>query len=185
MEAQYVCPGIIYSNETQKPLARATVFLENLSDGKKDSVITDATGHYDFLVKPNKQYHIRAIREGFPGQMIKMNTHGLFQGNLLNDFVLEEEFIDKVVIQFDYDQYAIRPDELPELDEVLKVLKRRPNSRIHIGAYADSKGTTEYNQRLSDNRGPYGAALAGGQGNSGIPDSNYRLWGNPPREPMQ
>ncbi|HNP76824.1 MAG: OmpA family protein [Cyclobacteriaceae bacterium] len=144
--------GIIYSNETQKPLARATVFLENLSDGKKDSVITDATGHYDFLVKPNKQYHIRAIREGFLGQMIKMNTHGLFQGNLLNDFVLEEEFIDKVVIQFDYDQYAIRPDELPELDEVLKVLKRRPNSRIHIGAYADSKGTTEYNQRLSDNR---------------------------------
>ncbi|HQQ97378.1 MAG TPA: carboxypeptidase regulatory-like domain-containing protein [Cyclobacteriaceae bacterium] len=144
--------GIVYSNETQKPLARATVFLENLTDGTKDSVVTDLTGHYDFLVKPNKQYHIRAIREGFLPQMIKMNTHGLFHGNLLNDFVLEEEFIDKVVIQFDYDQFAIRQDELPELDEVLKVLKRRPNSRIHIGAYADSKGTTEYNQRLSDNR---------------------------------
>ncbi|MBS1542729.1 MAG: OmpA family protein [Bacteroidetes bacterium] len=144
--------GFVYSNESQGRLQNATVILENLTDNRKDSLITNETDPYNFLVEPNKKYRIIAHKEGFLPLEIHMNTQGLYHGDLLNDFLLEEEFIDKVVIQFDYDKSHIRETETGKLDELYRILRKRPHAVIHISAFADTQGTREYNQGLSDRR---------------------------------
>lgn len=144
--------GVVYSNESQGRLQGAVVILENLTDGRKDSIITNTSDPYNFLVEPNKKYKIIARKEGYLPQQLLLNTQGLFHGDLLNDFVLEEEFIDKVVIQFDYDKSHIRSGETPKLEELYHILKTRPHAMVHISAFADAQGTKEYNQGLSDRR---------------------------------
>jgi outer membrane protein OmpA-like peptidoglycan-associated protein/tetratricopeptide (TPR) repeat protein len=144
--------GLIYSNESQDKLAKVVVTLENLTDGTIDSVITNTTGAYDFKVEPNKKYHITATKPGFLGKDFHLNTTGLLSGNLLNDILLEEEFIDKVIIQFEFDKALILNEEKPKFDEALKFLHRRPKATLKVSAFADSHGTKEYNQSLSDRR---------------------------------
>ncbi len=152
LEHALVAKGIIYSNESQSPLQNATVVLQNLTDGVADSIITDLTGAYSFMVEPGKKYNIRAHEPRFIPQEIRLNTKGLYRGNLLNDIVLEEEFLDKVVIQFNFDDDRLRDSELPKFEKLKKHLKRRPNLTLLISAFADSHGTREYNQGLSDRR---------------------------------
>ncbi len=144
--------GIVYSNESQKPLPNAWVTLHNVTDGTIDSLETDQTGAYSFLVEPNKKFQIQALKESFLPEEVDLNTKGIYHGNLLNDMLLEEKFLDKVVIQFDFDKADIRDSEIVKLETLHKDLRKRKLSRLHIGAYADSHGTNEYNQDLSDRR---------------------------------
>lgn len=144
--------GTVYSNETQTILQGVILTLENLTDGKKDSVVTNPTGAYNFLVIPNKKYRIRAHKEGFIPREFELNTNNLRNGDLLNDLVLEEVFMEKVVLQFDFDKWEIKTEFNPQLANLAKIVKRNPKSHIHIGAYADAHGTHEYNQALSDKR---------------------------------
>lgn len=144
--------GTVYSNETQDKLQDVILTLENLTDGGVDSLITNLTGAYNFLVMPNKKYRIRAQKEGFIPREFELNTTSLRNGDLLNDFVLEEVFMEKVVVQFDFDKWEIKGEYNPQLENLARILKRNTRSHIHIGAYADAHGTFEYNQMLSDKR---------------------------------
>jgi outer membrane protein OmpA-like peptidoglycan-associated protein len=144
--------GIIYSNESQSELKGATVILTDLQTGKQDSVVTDSTGIYRFLLQPGKNYKIGTSHHGFLPRELEINTHKIFDGNLLNDLVLEEVYIDKVVVQFEFDESDILDTELGKLDRMYKDLVRRPKTKLHISAFADSQGTHEHNQGLSDRR---------------------------------
>jgi outer membrane protein OmpA-like peptidoglycan-associated protein len=144
--------GSVYSNETQAKLPDVTVLIENISDGVVDSITTNATGAYHFLLKPNKKYSIKARKPGFIPRHFELSTAGITNGDLINDFLLEEEFMEKVVIQFDFDKWNLKSSHSAELEEIARIMKRNPKSHIHIGAYADSHGTVEYNLALSNKR---------------------------------
>jgi OmpA-OmpF porin, OOP family len=53
---------------------------------------------------------------------------------------------------FDFDKWDLRPESFVELDRVVKLLKENPKIEIEMSAHTDSKGSDEYNFRLSDNR---------------------------------
>ena len=144
--------GIVYNNESQRPLQEASVKLYNVTDNTIDSLQTDQTGGYMFLVKPNKKYRIVAGKDTFLPIEVDLNTKGIFRGNLLNDIVLEEKFLDKIVIQFDFDKAEIKDSEIQKLETLHRDLGKRKLSKLHISAFADSHGTHEYNQDLSDRR---------------------------------
>ena len=144
--------GFIFSNETQNKLIDAIVTLENITDGVVDSIVTSPMGEYNFMVVPNKNYKIRAQKEGFIPKEFELNTAGLTKGNLLNDILLEEVFMEKVVLQFDFDKWEIKKEFYLQLETLAKILNGKNKSHIHIGAYADAQGTHAYNQALSDKR---------------------------------
>lgn len=143
--------GKIYSNETQEFIRGATVLLEDLSDNKIDSVLSE-NGEYSFLVRPNRKYRIEVHKGGFIPNGFNLNTKDLYKGDLLNDIVLEEMYIEKEVIQFDFNKYNVRPESFASLDHILRTLKKFRKATLNIGAYADARGTREYNQQLSDKR---------------------------------
>lgn len=144
--------GLIFSHETQAVIKGATVTIENLDDGTKDSLVTNEDGAYSTMVLPNMKYRIEAKNTEFLTNGYTLNTANIYHGSLLNDIILEEEFLDKAIIFFEFDESKFSAEPHPELGEILKTLKRFPESTLSITAHADARGTAEYNQSLSDRR---------------------------------
>ena len=55
-------------------------------------------------------------------------------------------------IFFDFDKATLRKTSNVELRHILRFLNKYPNIVVEISGYTDSKGTLEYNQKLSDER---------------------------------
>lgn len=144
--------GFVYSNELQSTLPDATVVIENLTTGAIDSINVGKQAFYKFLVLPNTRYRITARKAGHIANGFNLNTDGLYRANLVNDILLEETFLEKLEVLFDFDEAIIKPEFNKTLDRFVRDLKRQPSARVNIGAHADSKGTHEYNLELSGKR---------------------------------
>ncbi|MBI1818470.1 MAG: OmpA family protein [Deltaproteobacteria bacterium] len=55
-------------------------------------------------------------------------------------------------VNFDFDKSVIRADGKPVLDEAIATLKKEGGVAVISEGYTDSKGTDEYNQKLSERR---------------------------------
>lgn len=55
-------------------------------------------------------------------------------------------------INWDYNKYDIRPDAIPYLNYVVKLLKDNPDLRIEISSHCDSRGSDTFNDALSQKR---------------------------------
>ena len=144
--------GKVYSNETQSILPGASVKIDDLTDGTSEVVVIDSLGEYVFKLEPNKKYQISSFKKGHLDKKFSLNTRDIFRGDLLNDFLLEEIFEEKAVVQFDFDKSALKSEAIDLLRPLLKTLNRKKESTLNIGAHADSYGTHQYNQRLSERR---------------------------------
>ena len=67
-------------------------------------------------------------------------------------------------VNFDFDKSDIRPDSRPVLDEAVATLRENPEIRVSIQGHTDSRGTEEYNLKLSERRANavYRYLVAGG-----------------------
>ncbi len=144
--------GTVYSNETQSILTGATVHVENLTEGTEQMTTVNSSGQYSFLLKPNSQYRISASKDGFVKSGFNLNTKDIFKGDLINDLLLEEIFMEKTLVQFDFDKAQLKNEAIEVLQPIIKALQRNKNTTLFIGAHADSYGTTAYNKQLSDRR---------------------------------
>jgi outer membrane protein OmpA-like peptidoglycan-associated protein len=144
--------GRIFSNETQSLLKDVIVLRRDMGTNQADTVVVSEKGEYVFLVLPNQKYRIEAQKEGFITNGFNLNTHNLYDGELLNDIVLEEVYIEKSEPLFDLNKSHIRPEAFSSLDKVVRTLKKYPTTTLNIGAHADSRGSKEYNKKLSAKR---------------------------------
>jgi OOP family OmpA-OmpF porin len=55
-------------------------------------------------------------------------------------------------VKFDFNKSNIKPEYYGELDKVATVLNNNPGLTVEIQGHTDSKGTVEYNQKLSERR---------------------------------
>jgi peptidoglycan-associated lipoprotein len=56
------------------------------------------------------------------------------------------------MINFDYDQAAVRPADQETLDRKAAILNANPNVRLRISGHADERGSDEYNLALANRR---------------------------------
>ena len=73
-------------------------------------------------------------------------------GELRNDFILEEEFEEKGVVLFDYNDDQLKGEFQQETDKILQALQNNTSLVLIISAHADSRGSEEYNLKLSQRR---------------------------------
>lgn len=70
--------------------------------------------------------------------------------------VLEPVFKNKEVVLenifYDYDQWVIREDAKPSLNNLSNIMKTNPAIRIQLSSHTDCRGTDEYNMDLSQKR---------------------------------
>ncbi len=56
------------------------------------------------------------------------------------------------MINFDYDQAAVRPADQETLDRKAAILNSNPNVKLRISGHADERGSDEYNLALANRR---------------------------------
>jgi outer membrane protein OmpA-like peptidoglycan-associated protein len=144
--------GKIYSNETHQVVPSVTMTITNFTENKIDTIKLDASGEYAVNLLSDHKYKIEASKDGYITNGFELNTQNVKRDTLLNDIVLEETYVDKVIIHFDYAKNTIRADSRMELDKIIRNLKKYKETTVQISAHADSRGPKPYNQTLSDNR---------------------------------
>lgn len=152
--------GNVYNAKTKQPLS-ASLIYETLPDGvEAGNGVSDPTdGAFKIVLPYDKNYSIRASADKFFAISENLNLDSMVKAGfkeIHKDLYLVPIEIGQVVrlnnVFFDFDKWDLRPESNVELDRVVKLLKENPAIEIEMSAHTDSKGTDEYNFKLSDNR---------------------------------
>ncbi|MES2141125.1 MAG: OmpA family protein [Bacteroidota bacterium] len=158
-EAQLtILKGVITDALTQKPL-EATI---EIIDNQKNEVIASftsnsASGNYLVSLPAGKNYGIAVKKENylFHSENFDIPMTAAFQ-EVVKDVALKNVAVgSKIILKnifFDYGKSTIRPESTNELERLTKLLNDVPSLKIEISGYTDSKGSAEFNQKLSESR---------------------------------
>lgn len=152
--------GNVYNQKTKEPLS-ASLLYETLPDGVEvgNAVSSELDGSFKIVLPYDKNYSIRATADKFFAVSENLNLDSLVKAGykeIHKDLYLVPIEIGSVVrlnnVFFDFDKWDLRPESFLELDRVVKLLKENPAIEIEMSAHTDSRGSDEYNFKLSDNR---------------------------------
>lgn len=151
-----VIRGLVMEEKTKLPVPRATVTLINSITGEEKIIVTDASGLYKYNICPEVEYIIKAEKDGYEGDMVNFNTRGMEpKAEVVQNLILKGPPINAVEfynIYFDFDRWNIRRNASPDVSKMYEILSLSKDLRVEIGAHTDSRGTNEYNDRLSERR---------------------------------
>jgi len=153
-----ILKGTITDAKTQKPL-EATI---ELIDNTKNQVIAtfksnSATGKYTVMLPSGKNYGIavKATDYLFHSENFDIPQATGYQ-EIIKDIALQSISVgSKIVLKnifFDFDKSTLRPESTNELERLTKLLNDVPTLKIEISSHTDSKGSDDYNMRLSQSR---------------------------------
>lgn len=158
----------IYDNPTdpnsrvlgRKPLPGSEVAIR--FNKNKESVTVGEDGMFRLELEENTDYDFLASQPGYLSNEAAFSTVGIGRdpANPVQTFeieiVLAKIFLDKEItlenIYYDFDKWDIREDARPTLDELARNLELNPGIRIQLGSHTDCRGTTRYNEDLSQKR---------------------------------
>ena len=156
----YICSqkieGIAKDSISNEILKDVSMKLINKTGKVIEEVKTNEKGEYSFNVDCDKKYTVVASIPDFKEQHQDLIT--TIENDKLNsvDFYLESLIRgNQIVINpifFDYDKWNIRTDAEYELENIVDVLRMKPNMVIKIESHTDSRGKDSYNLKLSDRR---------------------------------
>jgi outer membrane protein OmpA-like peptidoglycan-associated protein len=148
--------GVVYDKTTRVPIPHSIVILSRISN--EDQIkLTDSSGRYKFDLTENMDFKLTAEKDGYLSDIENRTTKGLTTSQTIKqDFFLQNFQLNKAIrienIYYDFDKYNIRPDAAVELNKLIKILKDNPTIKIELGSHTDSRGSDEYNMRLSQLR---------------------------------
>lgn len=152
--------GNVYNAKNHKPLS-ASLIYETLPDGKEagNGISSAMDGSFKMILPYDKNYSIRATADKFFAISENLNLDSLVKAGykiIHKDLYLVPIEIGQVVrlnnVFFDFDKWDLRPESFVELDRVVKLLRENPSIEIEMSAHTDSRGSDDYNFKLSDNR---------------------------------
>ncbi len=155
-----VFKGVIKDCETGKPISASI----EVTDNQKNEVIASynsnsQTGKYLISLPSGKNYGININAEGylFSSQSFDLTSDSLSVYNeVVKDVCLNKiEVGTKVVLKnifFDFNKSSLRSESIAELNRLKRILDDNPSMKIEIGGHTDSKGSAEYNKKLSNDR---------------------------------
>jgi outer membrane protein OmpA-like peptidoglycan-associated protein len=152
--------GNVYNSKTKEPVSASLVY-ETLPDGVSagNAISNPTDGAFKIVLPYDKNYSIRATADHFFAQSENLNLDSLVKAGykeIHKDLYLVPIEIGQVVrlnnVFFDFDKWSLRPESFIELDRVVKLLSENPAIEIEMSAHTDSRGSDDYNYKLSDNR---------------------------------
>jgi len=152
---------ITYGREGLKQLAtNATIALYEANSNDQISFIQAANGNYFFDLEKEKQYRLVAKRDGANDVEQTFNTLNIsesdtFVFNLNFEEQIPENFIGVklATVFWDYDKFQLTKNAPDSLAKVVQFMTEHPNHVVEVGSHTDSKGSDDYNLKLSERRG--------------------------------
>lgn len=153
--------GSVKDVTTNEPVPNAIVAL--LDDNNKQIVHleTDEDGHYEINIDRDTDYIISIKKEDYINDTRHVTSKGV--ENKITDITADfnlNRVIKEVIpitelypIHFDFNKFDIRRDGTVELDRIVNLMMNvYPSMVIKIESHTDSRGASEYNDKLSLDR---------------------------------
>ncbi len=146
--------NVIVSNEKEKPLEGEIVSFISSKDKKVYKGHTKSDGKFSILVPIGDTYEIsyKNFTEDITYNHITIpEEKALYTWDVTIIFepgkviVLEN-------VEFDFDKATLRPTSNKTLNDLVEVMKIKDKLEIEIAGHTDSKGTPDYNIKLSQAR---------------------------------
>lgn len=150
--------GKVYDSKTKKPI-EAKILYEKLPEGMEigEANSTEGTGDYQIILPSGAKYGYLAQSEGYLSINANIDLNNLTEyKEIEKDLYLvpvETEVIVRLNnIFFDFDKSNLKKESAPELDRLVQFMGSFPDISIEIRGHTDSKGSDDYNQKLSERR---------------------------------
>lgn len=139
------------------PVPGALVEVVNEETNTKLSAVTDAKGEYKIKLEYNAKYSMLCTKEGCFKLSDNVSTKNKkYSEDFVVNFVLDSIIVEKPIvvenIYYDYDKWKLRDDAKVELDKLVLLLNDNQNLSIEMSSHCDSRGSDDYNLKLSDKR---------------------------------
>lgn len=151
--------------DTGIPDAKVTVYNDDFQ--ALNSTFTKPDGSYSNLVVGGNPGDVVFIRAEHPDYITDEVTVILPEkaGEKKVNLILDKKVVEvkkgddlakifeiENIIYFDFNKFEINKGAEVELAKVFEVLKQYPTMKLDVRSHTDSRGTNEYNQKLSDHR---------------------------------
>ena len=141
----------------RRPLVGAE--LRVAAGDQSQTITVDEAGKLSLRLAEDTDYNFLAKAEGFLNNTARFSSRGLGRDpetpvqRYEVEIELDKIFIDREIvlenIYYDFDEYFIREDAQPTLNELADLLKLNPDIRIELGSHTDCRGGNAYNENLS------------------------------------
>ena len=149
---------LIANDESGRPLENVMMNLYK-HDGSTINYLTTSNGAYSWknegagLIDSVK---MNLINYDDARAMIPIK----FEGNCLDTVAIPlimkmkqgEDFIRLEMVLYNFDKFSLRPEGEIELNKIVKYMKEHPELKVELSSHTDSRGTTKYNNKLSNSR---------------------------------
>ena len=153
--------GTVTDAETNAPIGNANVTLLDINNNPIATIQTDFNGHYEINIDRDTDYYVNVKKDDYMDTTIPTSSKNIDKKvTSISVNVTMNPDKDKVApitelqpIYFDFNKYDIRRDSTIELDRIVNLMKTTyPNMIIKIESHTDSRGTSQYNDILSEER---------------------------------
>ncbi len=153
-----ILKGVITDAKTNQPLEATIELIDNsLNEVIATFKSNSTTGKYLVSLPSGKNYGIFVKKDGylFHSENFDLKSSDEYQEVEKNVALKQIEVGQSIVLKnifFDFDKASLRSESMNELNQLVKLLTDNPTLKIELGSHTDSKGSDEYNQKLSQSR---------------------------------
>ena len=158
------------NEKENQPLAGCTVEVYEKTDGpmpkKIEGQTNPSSNEFNFTLEPDKAYLVIASRDEYRGDTISFNTAGVKKSTKVEKkltlrtakvepdsiVVTTNEPIRLNNIYYDFNDDKILPDAEKDLQFLVDLMNRYKDMVIELSSHTDSRGSDDYNERLSQRR---------------------------------
>jgi outer membrane protein OmpA-like peptidoglycan-associated protein len=151
--------GQVVACDGNTPLGGATVeVLDTVNNKTVATATTDENGNYKFFIPDFERYKLVAASTGYTPNAMQLGVPAEEDAEAMQNPVIclnapkQDETLVLDDIYYDFDKATLKDESFPALDRLVEVLNKYPTMVIEVGAHTDSKGSDNYNQRLSERR---------------------------------
>jgi len=155
--------GVVLSEGNEQPVPNATIRIVNECNGELTMVQSKINGKFQACLASGCDFTIIAEKGGFREATTQVTTIKLRSSrsltielhlragspNALSEPIREGTIIILEDLFYDFNKSAIRSREARALEGLSKLMHRYPSMEIELGAHTDSRGSGEYNLKLS------------------------------------
>jgi len=151
--------GTVFDSVTLELLPGAEVSLLDKDNNLLSKAVVGEDGSFQFMVDCDQTFSVRGQKENYTSNEETILTPKE-SGTVTVPVPLDPPCANNDLgcqlnlqpIYFDFDKDNIRPDAEKELNIVAEAMKQYPKLVLHIESHTDSRGSENYNERLSDRR---------------------------------
>lgn len=151
--------GRVLNSKTKEPIPGTKIFFENLATGAEAGIASSdpRNGLYQIVLPSQNRYGYLAVKEGFisVNDNIDLTNQSEYQQITRDLYLTPIEVGESITIKnifFDFNKAVLRKESYLELNRLAKLLSSNPTIKVQISGFADSIGTSTYNDKLSGKR---------------------------------